>query len=166
MLSFRSFFKKIIEQNKQINHLLFLLFDWFLIVFKVPNPTVPESDLSVVDTTKEKYILNIGYTILFVDYIHTYILSIIYSVGNPRKTTLVFDKIQQLDNNNFYKFNNKNTLFSTQQLFLYGCRSVWKHLRFWILPILFFVGFIYFSFFLKSLPFSKIFAGYLLLGFL
>ena len=124
MLSFRSFFKKIIEQNKQINHLLFLLFDWFLIVFKVPNPTVPESDLSVVDTTKEKYILNIGYTILFVDYIHTYILSIIYSVGNPRKTTLVFDKIQQLDNNNFYKFNNKNTLFSTQQLFLYGCRSV------------------------------------------
>jgi hypothetical protein len=63
-----------------------------------------------------------------------------------------------------YIFNNSVGLFSLTQTFLYGVRSVWKHLRLWILPVLFIVLFIYFSFFLKSLPFGKIFFGYILLG--
>ena len=95
---------------------------------------------------------------------YLYLFSIFNSLSNYKNIAITSDKIQQLNNNKFYSFNNSKTLLSTQQLFLYGCKSVWKHLRFWVLPFLFIVGFIYFSFFLKSLPFSKIFAGYVLLG--
>ena len=73
-----------------------------------------------------------------------------------------FFKIQTINNNNFYKFNNNN-LFSLLSLYFYGIKSIWSHIKFWILPIVVSTLFIYYSFFLRNLPFIKVFFGYLLL---
>ncbi len=164
MSLFGSFLKKTIEQNKQINNLILLILDWLLIVFRVSRLEKPEADLSVLNTTREKQLLTTGLFFLVIDYTYMYLSSLYLYINNYRNTSLVDVKTQQLDNNNFYKFNNKTNIHSTQQLFLYGLKSVWKHLRLWLLPLVFFVGFVYYSFYLRSLPFSKIFAGYILLG--
>ena len=121
---FRLFFQKIVQQNKQINHLFFLIFDWFLVVFKIPNQNHSKSDLSVLNTTKEKYLLNGGYFFLLFDFMYLYLFSIFNSLSNYKNIAITSDKIQQLNNNKFYSFNNSKTLLSTQQLFLYGCKSV------------------------------------------
>ncbi len=73
-------------------------------------------------------------------------------------------KTKQLTNNGFYYFNNQFNILSINQLYLYGIRSVWKHLRFWVLPLTLTLLFIYYSFFLKSLPFAKIFSAYILIA--
>ena len=73
-------------------------------------------------------------------------------------------KTTQLENNKFYNFNNNYSLLSTTQLFFFGLKSVWKHLRFWLIPLIVAILFIYFSFFLRSLPFAKVIFGYLLLA--
>lgn len=163
MSLFRSFFKKTLKQNKQISGLILLILDWFLVAFRITRLDKTEADSSVLNTIEERRILTAGIFITFIDLVYIYISSLYYS-GRYRNTSLVDAKIQQLNNNNFYKFNNKFSVLSTQQLFLYGLRSVWRHIRFWILPLFFLVSFVYYSFFLKSLPFSKIFAGYILLG--
>ncbi len=164
MLLLKSFFKKIIEQNKQINNLILLILNWLLVLFKISKLDKSESDLSVLNTNKEKQILTIGVFYLFLDYLYLYLSYFYCFIGTFSSLYLLNTKTHQLDNNSFYKFFNLYNINSTKQLFMYGLRSVWKHLRLWVLPFIFFTGFIYYSFFLKSLPFSKIFAGYILLG--
>lgn len=164
MLLFKAFFKKIVEQNKQVGILVFLLLNWLLVVLRITKLDKTDSDMSVLNTTKEKYILSRGIYFLFLDYLYLYVGSLLFYFNNFKGVVPVNIKIQQLNNNNFYKFNNVLSVFSVQQLCLYGLKSVWKHLRLWLLPLLFFILFLYYSFFLKSLPFSKIFAGYILLG--
>ncbi len=135
-----------------------------MVLFRLPKLEKSESDQFVINIVKEKSLLNTNIFLLLFDYIYLYVFSLFCYFGGFKKTSLPEDKIQQLDNVSFYRFNNKITLLSTQQLFLFGLRSIWKHLRYWVMPILLLMGFVYYSFFLKSLPFSKIFAGYLLLG--
>ena len=140
------------------------MLNWLLVVLRIIKLDNKDSDLSVLNTTKEKYILNRGVYFLFLDYFYLYTSSFFFYFNNLRGTSPIDIKIQQLTNKNFYKFNGVATVFSVQQLYLYGLKSIWKHLRLWLLPILFFMFFVYYSFFLKSLPFSKIFAGYILLA--
>ncbi len=71
MLLFRSFFKRTVEQNKQISALVFLILNWLLFAFRIPTLDNSDSDASVLNTTKEKYILNRGLYFLFLDYIYT-----------------------------------------------------------------------------------------------
>ena len=71
-------------------------------------------------------------------------------------------KIEQLNNNKFYFFNSKKQ--QKTQFFLYGIRSMWKHLNLWIIPITLSLFFVYFSFVLKSLPFTKVLFAYILLA--
>lgn len=141
-----------------------MVLDWFLVVFRITKLETPKVDESVLNTVEVKQVLTTGIFLVLIDYVYLYLSFLYFYMRSHRNNTLVDIKIQQLDNNNFYKFNNKSSILSSQQLFLYGLRSIWKHLRLWILPLLFLVGFMYYSFFLKSLPFSKIFAGYILLG--
>jgi hypothetical protein len=124
MSSFKSFLKKTIEQNKQISNLILLVLDWLLIVFRVSKLDKPEADLSVLNTTKEKQLLTTGFFVFFIDYIYIYLSSLYLYVSNYRNTSLTDVKTQQLDNNNFYKFNNNVNIHSTQQLFLYGLKSI------------------------------------------
>ena len=124
MLSFRSFFKKIIEQNKQINNLILLILDWLLVVFKISKLDKSDADLSVLNTNKEKQLLTTGFFVVFVDYIYLYLSSVYLYISNYRNTPIINVKTQQLDNNNFYRFNNVTNIQSTQQLFLYGLRSI------------------------------------------
>jgi hypothetical protein len=124
MSLFKSFFKKTVEQNKQINNLIPLVLDWLLVLFRVSKLDKPEADLSVIKTTKEKQILTTGFFFLLVDYIYIYLSSTYLYISNYRNSTLIDAKTQQLDNNSFYRFNNKPNIHSTQQLFLYGLKSV------------------------------------------
>ena len=140
-----------------------MFLDWVLVVFRISRLDKTDADLSVLNAVEERKILTTGIFISLIDYTYIYLSSFYYK-GKYRSNSLVDAKIQQLDNNNFYKFNNSFSVLSIQQLFLYGLRSFWRHLRLWVLPLFFFIGFVYYSFFLKSLPFSKVFAGYILLG--
>ena len=72
-------------------------------------------------------------------------------------------KFGQLNNNTFYLFNN-NFVKNNTQFFLYGLRSAWKHLRLWTIPIIISLFFVYFSFFLKTLPFTKTIFAYIVIG--
>ncbi len=101
-----------------------LILDWLLVLFRVSKLDKPEADLSVINTTKEKQVLTTGFFLSLVDYIYIYLSSMYLYVSNYRNSSLIDVKTQQLDNNNFYKFNNKANIHSTQQLFLYGLKSI------------------------------------------
>lgn len=73
-------------------------------------------------------------------------------------------KLKTTNNNKFYTFNNNQGILSKTQLFFFGLKSVWDHLKFWFLPLVVSLLFIYYSFFLRTLPFTKVFFGYLLLA--
>lgn len=155
---------KIVYQNLYIGSLIFLILDWFLVISKVVDFSKTEDDEDVLHFEWEKKLLHYGLFWSSVDYL----LLVFSSHGFNFFVKTKYDnsinvKISQL-NNNVYYFNNVITLTSLTQTFLYGIRSIWRHLRLWVLPITFIFLFVYFSFFLKSLPFSKIFFGYVLLG--
>lgn len=165
VLVFKSFFQKLVLQNQFIVDLLLLVFNWFVILLYIVRLEEKESDLEVINENWKRKTLYQNFIIPFIDYIYLSIYFIKYSCYKNTSHIFSMDfKIKQLNNNNFYYFHNKKTLLSFQQLIFYGLRSLWMHFRFWILPLIFCVGFIYYSFFLKSLPFSKIFAGYILIG--
>lgn len=98
------------------------------------------------------------------DAVYLYVIGTISGVKNNTTQTNQLDgKLKSLNLNQFYKLDKtkKNT---TQQLYIYGIVSIWKHMRFWVLPIVVSLLFVYYSFFLRSLPFSKVIFGYLLLA--
>ena len=123
MSLFKTFLRKIVEQNKQIYYLLLLILDWLLVLFRVSKLDKPEADLSVVNTIREKQFLTVGLFISFVDYLYIYLSSFYTYINNYRNVSLAEVKTHQLDNNNFYKFNSRLNIYSVQQLFLYGLRS-------------------------------------------
>ena len=71
-------------------------------------------------------------------------------------------KITGLSNNTLF-VNNKKNFALKNQLFLLGLNSFWKHLRFWLLPLSFSIIFLYYTFFLRSLPFMKVLFSYFLI---
>ena len=165
MSSFGLFLQKIVLQNQSISSLVFLTIEWLFVVLKITRLEKKESDLEVVDVKWEKTFLNKGLLLSFIDTLFLFAFSKNFNFKkNINHVFFMESKTQQLNTNGFYLFSNIFNLFSITQLSLYGMRSIWKHLRLWILPLLFCIGFIYYTFFLKSLPFSKIFAGYILLG--
>ena len=165
MLTLQFFLKKAFLQNISIITSVTLLFNWFLINFKITKQEENDSDSDVFNIGKKKFTFckNVSSNILDILYIKIY--TYFSYISKNTKHLFFFEyKTQQLTNNSFYLFNNNQSIFSIQQSTLYGFKSIWKHLRFWILPLFFCICFIYFSFFLKSLPFSKIFCGYVLLA--
>jgi len=124
MSLFKAFFRKIVEQNKQVGILVSLLLNWLLVVLRITKLDKTDSDISVLNTTKEKYILSRGIYFLFLDYLYLYVGSLLFYFNNLRGVVPVDIKIQQLNNNNFYKFNNVLSASSVQQLCLYGLKSV------------------------------------------
>lgn len=165
MLLFRSFLQKTVQQNQQIGSLLFLVIDWLLNIFKITRLEDKSSDTVVIHTNKEKVFLSKGATVYLLDLFHLYLYTQLSKPSSNLKSIFSMNiKTQQLTNGGFYLFNNPFNNTSLQQLYLYGMRSVWKHLRFWILPLTITLLFVYYSFFLKSLPFAKIFAAYILIA--
>ena len=165
MLLFRSLLYKIIAQNQQLSNLLFLLLDWFINVLKITRLENKNSDLTILTSNRERAILSKFFLSNLLDslfiYFYSFLFGFFFNLSNVFSMNV---KTQQLNNNGFYFFNNIFGIFSTQQLYLYGLRSVWKHLQYWLIPVTLTLLFVYYSFFLKSLPFSKIFAAYILIG--
>jgi len=160
-----TFLRKIIEQNRDLNTVLLLLIDWTLISLKISKVSVNKSDKDILHFNWEKNFLSKSIFWAFLDSIFLHFLSISLNFKKNSRTTLYMDnKKQQLTTGGFYLFNNPLTLLTTTQTYLYGLKSIWKHIRLWVLPITIMLLFVYYSFFLKSLPFSKIFMGYILVG--
>jgi hypothetical protein len=157
-------FRNIFNQNTYLSTLIFLILNWFLVVFKVTKVNETNSYKDFVQFELYKKLAFKGLFWYFLDLFYFYIFSFCFSFLKKSKQSNFNFKLTQLNNNNFYKFNNNNTLLSTTQTFLYGLRSVWKHLRFWVLPLVISILFCYYSFFLKSLPFSKVVFSYILAG--
>jgi len=80
-----------------------------------------------------------------------------------KQRTVISTKQTQLENGFFYKFNNTFNVSSFFNLFFYGLSSVWHHMRFWILPLTIVFLFSYYSFVIKTLPFTKLLFQYILL---
>ena len=163
--NFYFFTFKVFNQNNQFNRLVFVLLNWLFNGFKLSKLDEKLSDSNILYSKWEKNVLSNNIYISVLDYILVLFFSYTSSFLNKiKKTNLITNKLVQLNNNGFYIFNNKSEINNQKQLYLYGLRSVWNHLRLWILPLLISVLFLYYSFFLKSLPFSKIFFGYILVG--
>ncbi len=157
-----SFLRKIFEQNLYISTLIFLILDWLLVSLRVTKVNNVNSDSDLYYLEWEKKLMFRGLFWLFLDFISLYMLSTGLKF-NKKLNQFSFDiKLQQINNNNFYSFNNNVTTNSLSQTYLYGLRSIWKHLRLWVLPVVIALLFVYYSFFLRSLPFAKVVFGYII----
>lgn len=157
-----SFIRKILEQNLHVSTLIFLILDWFLVSFRISKTNNVNSDLDLYYLEWEKKLMFCGVFWSFIDLFSLYFLSSSLKF-NKKFNQFSFDiKLQQINNNKFYLFSNNTGLFSISQTYLYGLRSIWKHLRLWVLPLIIAILFVYYSFFLRSLPFAKIMFGYII----
>lgn len=160
---FFSFLYNTFQQNTHTSTLIFLILDWFLVSLRISKSN-DDSDSDLYYFEWEKKILSKGLLLSLIDFFSFYLFSISFKM-NKKLNQYGFDvKLKQINNNNFYTFNNNFDVKSTTQTYMFGLRSVWKHLRLWVLPITIAILFIYYSFFLRSLPFAKIFFGYILLA--
>ena len=153
---FFNFFFSIFFQNRNFLNVFVVFINWLICLLSITkNSNILNTNLIKFEI--EKNIFNKSIFFYFLDILVVIFMQYNkYMLGNR-----VFSfKIQNLNNNKFYLFNSTNN----QYILLYGLRSIWKHLRLWILPITIALLFIYYSFFIRSLPFSKVFFGYLLLA--
>lgn len=123
MLSLRLFLYNTISQNKQLGILLFILSDWFVNFFKISRLEDKNSDLSVIYTYKEKSILSNNFYFQSFDMLYLYFLSFSTNL-NLTNVFAMNIKTKQLNNTGFYLFNNVFNIFSLNQLYLYGVRSI------------------------------------------
>ena len=162
MVFLKNFFNSLFSifyQNRNILYIFSVFTSWllYLLVLVKPNNVV---NININRFELEKNIFKKNIFLYFLDLIVLFYNECNCACGADKNINSF--KIKTLNNNKFYFFN--NILANNTQLFLYGLRSVWRHLRFWILPITIALLFIYYSFFIRSLPFSKVFFGYLLLA--
>jgi hypothetical protein len=159
------FLRNIFQHNVHVGTVIFLILDWFLVTLRITkSENTSDSDNDFYYFEWEKKTLCRGIFLSFLDFLFLTLFSYSYKI-NKKLNQHGFDiKLKQISNNTFYSFNNTFNVKSTSQTYLYGLRSIWKHLRFWILPLSIVVLFVYFSFFLRSLPFAKIIFGYVLLA--
>jgi hypothetical protein len=144
------------------NQVLFfnLFTNWFLNSFYISKVDEDKSDINITTDIWKKNLFLLDSFLFWLDYIYLYFFSKIFS----KKSQLMSVKVNQFTTNKFYLFNNNNNVIGNLQTLFLGLKSIWKHIRLWVLPITFLILFVYYSFFLKSLPFSKFFFGYLLVG--
>lgn len=160
-----SFFKDIYTHNKQVYLVVFTILGWFINIFKVPVLDSKESDSGFLSLESQKVFLNKGFFLYTVDLCFLLLLSKRFATKSQKNVNLFMSvKTSQFSNANFYTFNTKVSLNNNKQLFLYGLQSMWSHLRMWLIPIVILFLFTYYSFFIKSLPFSKVVFSYILLG--
>lgn len=159
-----SFIRKTLEQNQYTKDLIFLFLEWFLITFKITKLEEKDSDTSTVYLEWEKDLLAKGPFWYISDLFISFLFSKFFKVSKKSNHFDFNIKLKQFNNNNFYHFNNKFNSSFLFQTYLYGLRSIWKSLRLWVLPVMIMYLFTYYSFFLRSLPFSKIIFGYIIAG--
>ena len=147
-------------QNKRLLFIICLFFNWASTLLCANNLKYLKLRISRLEIEKNIYTKSVF--INFVDVLTYYQQLSILNRFTLSESDIMSAKVQTLNNNRFYVFNNNQ--MSTVQLYLYGLRSVWKHIRLWVLPLVVSLLFMYYSFFMRSLPFAKVFFGYLLLA--
>lgn len=164
LYKFFSVLRNIINQNTYLNTLILLILNWFLVIFRVNKVNGVSSHEGITQFEFYKMLAFKGVFWYFLDLFYFYFLSLYLNLKRKTRESNFNFKLSQLDNNSFYMFNNVYGVNSALQTSLFGLRSIWKHIRFWVLPVTIALLFCYYSFFLKSLPFSKVMFSYILIG--
>ena len=122
-----NFILKLVQQNKYLFNFVFLFLDWFLVNLKVSKLHFVDSDKSSNSYSLEKNLF-VSFYYYIIDFILLYFYKNLFSVGSSSLNQVV--KIKQLNNNNFYTFNNPSESFNSfNQSMYFGLKSIWKHLR-------------------------------------
>jgi len=152
----------IIKQNTKISVFLYIFFDWILL--SICNIKKNEVDKDIAYYNYKKYWFFSTIFIFWLDFFFLVLLSKLYLCYKNNKTgNIIRLKQKQSVGNQFYLNNNKQDYFYFKTQVMFGFKSIWKHIKFWVLPLTILFLFFYYSFFLKSLPFSKTLFGYILL---
>lgn len=151
--------------NSALASLFLLLWDWSSHFLGMVNLSTEEADDETENTDIEKLISQHGVLYFFLDIL---IINLFFNrtvLWGDKPHLVDYYKNKQLSNNKFYvRTNNSYLLQTTTQYVFCAIKSAWSHLRLWLLPTIIALTFIYYSFVIKSLPFSKIIFGYIMLG--
>ena len=162
---FIAFTWRIFLNNLRLSTLFSLIFDWAFHFLGILKLSLEEADNEIDSTFDEKLMYQKGTLYFFLDFL---IIALFFNrtvLWGDKPHLLDYYKNKQLVNNKFY-FRSGNVYFlqTIAQYVFVAIKTTWFHLRLWFLPITISLIFIYYSFVIKSLPFSKIIFGYIILG--
>jgi len=152
--------------NRYVGSAILLFVEWLLGALRIPKIDEESTDSSIKRFAIHQKLVNGSIFDLLLDFLVVLCLSVATSIRRRKLGKLGVIKIDQLNGTRMYTTTNgiQGTLISNIQVAFYGLRSIWKHLRFWILPLTIATLFIYYSFVIKSLPFSKVIFGYIIIA--
>ena len=156
--------KKLLLSNFKLLDLFIVFFRWLLVRLNVLKKDDSATDRAYLLWRLKWYLFSNDFLVDVLDFVLFRNLRRLYVRFVLRKKSVISTKKVQLNNGFFYKFNNSFTVRSLYSLFLSGLSSIWSHLRLWLLPLTIAFLFSYYSFVIKSLPFSKLVFQYLLLA--
>lgn len=156
-------FVRLTHDNQAVRQLLFYSANWFFSNLKIHLKDEKASDRSFHRMNQFMWLQNNLSFFFLMDLFFAFIKK-----NLPKKTEKVklisdFSKKQQNIHNDKYTLGGKFSFTNTKQTLLYGVFSIWNHIRFWVLPLTVVYLYVQYTFFLKSLPFSKVLFGYFLL---
>jgi hypothetical protein len=122
---FFNFFFSIFYQNRNFLNVFVLFMGWFINLLSITNGSNTKN-INFIRFELEKDIFTKNIFFYFLDILVIFFTKCgVYNTGNK-----VFSfKIKNLKNNKFYFFNNNVSNINNNQVFLYGLRSIWRHLR-------------------------------------
>ena len=136
---------------------------WLVLNLKIHKKDVKKSDKAYFAyETKKKNWKKFTYFFSFYFYMDFIVIFFFKKFFKKDSNKNIFF-LKQGDINNNYVSNFKVKFFCFKQTLLSGIFSVWKHFKFWVLPLIFVYVYIQYTFFLKSSPFSKFMFGYFLI---
>lgn len=162
MLSFiYNYFIKITDNSQVLRQIISVFLNWLILSLRIYKKDEKKSDRAFFRYIKIPQKIKKTFTVFsLMDFIIIFFYKKFFTKNN-----IVVDfnlKNKNICNNN-YTFNNQFVFYSFKQTLFSGIFSLWKHFRFWVLPLVIVYMFIQYTFFLKSTPFSKVVFSYFLL---
>jgi len=154
--------RKLITYNSRIHDLFIIFCWWFLWKLRIVKKD-DDADRAYLYWRLKWYVLSNDFLLDLLDIFFFKVLKKIYKTIVSKQRISISTKQIQLDNGFFYRFNNIFKVSSFSNLFFHGLSSIWRHMRFWILPLTVVFLFSYYSFVIKTLPFAKLLFQYILL---
>lgn len=152
--------------TKHITRHFYFLVYWVILILQVQRLEKRKSDSANVKErwARQLYSYNV-LPLLIVNNIQTYWYYVHSNYNDINNFNHYSNfKNKQLNYREVYLLKSSFVVYSAKQLSRYGLKSVWNHSSNWLLPVTIGSIFLYYSFFLRLLPFSKIFGGCILLG--
>lgn len=159
----RNFFVKITGDSQSLRQFMFIILNWLTLNLKIHKPDEKESDKAYLMYEKEKkFWENVENFFSFYYYMDFILILFLKRFYKKNHNNVVFNLKHKNINNN-YVYNYKFKFYDFKHTVLSGISSIWKHLRFWILPLVFVYLYMQYTFFLKTSSVSKFTFGYFLI---